>query len=114
LKVAFPIQPVSGNLIVRYLDAIDLHRWLASGGHEYNPGAFPAGRYSQNSRQILVEAAHPRPRQLDDRQLGAELTAPQKTSPSRTFRISAKYASGSVKVRTTLEGIPYLDLLGLH
>src|SRR6516225_3889177 len=46
--------------------------------------------------------------------VGAEL-ARRRTTPSiGRFRIPAKYASGSVNVRTALEGIPYLGRLDSH
>src|SRR6516225_844298 len=46
--------------------------------------------------------------------VGAEL-ARRRTTPSiGRFRIPAKYASGSVNVRTALEGIPYLLEPGSH
>src|SRR6516225_4356884 len=76
-EVAFHMQPPLGNLTLRYFDSVHEHRGPVGMGREYNPRPSPAGRCSHNSRQILVEAARPQPRQPDDLRLRAELTMSQ-------------------------------------
>jgi hypothetical protein len=48
---------LSGDLMVRYLDAIELSRWLARSGGEKNSRP-PIGRYLHDVSQVLVGAIH--------------------------------------------------------
>ena len=64
-------------LIVRYLDAIDVHRWLARGGGENNPRPPATGRYLHDASQVLVGAIHKQSVQIDLGRFGAELAALQ-------------------------------------
>ena len=72
-KVPFPIQRDVGNLISRYFDAIDLHGGLVCAGRENNHGTRPTGRNLHDARQVLVEAMHPQPVQVDTGRPGAKL-----------------------------------------
>jgi hypothetical protein len=61
---------------MRYFDAVDLHCGLVGSGGENNDGPHPAGRNLHNPGQVLVEAMHPQPVQVDTRRLSAKLAAP--------------------------------------
>src|SRR6516225_1909226 len=65
---------LSGDLIVRYLDAIELRRWLARSGGEKNPRP-PIGRYLHDVSQVLVGAIHKQSVQVDLGRFGVELAA---------------------------------------
>src|SRR6516162_10547989 len=73
-KIPFPVMRLSGDLIVRYLDAIELRRWLARSGGEKNPRP-PIGRYLHDVSQVLVGAIHKQSVQVDLGRFGAELAA---------------------------------------
>jgi hypothetical protein len=63
-------------LILRRFDTVDLHHELGRAEREKNPRTLPAGRNLHDPRQVLVEAVHPQPVQVDTRRLGTELAAP--------------------------------------
>ena len=75
-------------LIVRYLDAIDLHRWLARGARENNPRPPATGRYLHDASQVLVGAIHKQSVQVDMGRFGAELAALQ----DETLYVQVSYA----------------------
>ena len=82
-----------------------LHLRLVGIGREEDQRPLPARRYPDDPRQPL-EAMHPQAVQVDARRLRAEFAALCNYPSIRRFRIPAKYISGSVSVRTVLEGIP--------
>src|SRR6516225_5714030 len=104
---------LSGDLIVRYLDAIELRRWLARSGGEKNPRP-PIGRYLHDVSQVLVGAIHKQSVQVDLGRFGAELAALHDETLYEHISYPRKICVGVGVIADNARRHPYLPELGSH
>src|SRR6516165_3107317 len=104
---------LSGDLIVRYLDAIELRRWLAKSGGEKNRRP-PFGRYLHDVRQVLVGAIHQQSVQVYLGRFGAELAALHDETLHERISYPRKICAGVGKVADNAQRHPHLPELGSH